>query len=314
MSPTKNNSRKNNRMDDSKDRALDAAIREALAGSTEEMGQIAPDTILSYLNGTATEEQTAHVRGLLARSSSFRKELLEISEDLEQLTSESTVAAFEAQADSTVPSYDSFVGRADPRAARSPRGFDFEHDIQHDRETDQDRSSVWDTIRSFFQFQKPAYAYAVAYVATVALMAYPTYRYFTTPSGEAGRAGQLPSSDMVLPVRSLSMHPEMQLRGSTTTQPLEISLAESGPVLDLTLWTPNERTNGQRFRVTVTDASGVLWQDDNYLRFSEEDTDRFRILLNAQELGAGEITILITRYNKNSGMEILTETYRLLLK
>jgi hypothetical protein len=310
MSHKNNNSHNNNRTNDSTDRALDAALREALAGSTSEIGEIDPETILHYLNGTATEEQTAHIRGLLARSSSFRRELLEISEDLERLTTNEAQTAFEAQPAIEAPWYYSFVGKTGPQAAPSQRGFNFERD----RKAADAKPSLWDTIQSFFQFQKPAYAYAAAYVATVALMAYPTYRYFTMPSGETGPAGQQPSASMVLPTRSLSVHPEMQLRGSTTTPPLEISLAESGPVLDLTLWTPNERMENQRFQVTVSDGSGVLWQEDDYRGFSAEDTDRFRILMNTQELRAGEITIQITRTSKSSGMEILTETYRLVLE
>ena len=291
--------------------ALNMAIREAIEKGAADDTRIDPGVMLAYLSGSATKDQIMQVQAMLARSPGFRKELIDIAGDFDQLESVETAAAFDAHSPGEIPAYASFVGKpasyADPQSqASAPRT---------PSPVEEGQPSVWGQLCAFFQFRKPAYAIAAAYAVTFVLMAYPTYRYLTTSPGETGTIGSILRTGIVVPSNTLSLRPEMNLRGEeATVPPREVLLSEAGGILDLTFWTITPRTPQERYHVVISNADGVLWQDRDYHGFANVDNHSFRLLVNAGELGTGEVNIVITRLDQNSGNETLSETYRILLK
>ncbi|MFH1842608.1 MAG: hypothetical protein ABIF77_05330 [bacterium] len=300
MSPEDNNG--NRHLDD---HILDAAIREAMRqrGDAADRAPLDPDTVLRYLAGEASEPESARIQQMLATSPARRQELLEMAVDLEQLESPAVAAAVTAEPETEAPPYAEFIAEqteADDVRSR-PR-----------RAHVEDRPSLWESIRAFFEFRRPMYAMAALYVVTLAMLAYPAYRYLTI--GDAGPAGPGGEIGLVMSRQSVSVRPEMRLRGEPPPPPLEISLAEAGAVFELTLQTPHPLKDNQRLQLVVADAGQVLWQSDDFQDFEDTAPGSIRLLLNAERLSPGKVTVTATRFDRTSGAQILAETYNLLFR
>jgi len=287
------------------DHILDAVIREAMTqrGDVADRAPLDPDTVLRYLVGEATEPENVRIQQMLATSPARRQELLEMAADLEQLESPAVVAAVAAEPAVETPSYAEFVG-AEPAADdiwSRPR-----------RAPGEDRPSLWESIGAFFDIRRPVPAMAALYVVTLALLAYPTYRYLTT--GDAGPVDPGGEMGLVMSRQSVSVRPEMRLRGEPPPPAMEISLAEARGVFELTLQTPYPRQENQRLQVVVAKSDGVLWQEEDYQEAESAVPGELRLLLNAERLSSGKISITVTRFDRESGAQILAEIYHLMLR
>ncbi len=163
--------------------------------------------------------------------------------------------------------------------------------------------------------RKPVHAMAAAWVITFVLMAYPSYRYFATSTGDEDGAGSTAPTGIVLPSSTLNLMPDMYVRGEeATVPPREVSLPEAGSVLDLTLRTLTPRVPGERYDVVIFRGEEVLWQSQNYQGFTSGEEFAFRLLFNVGEVGPGVVKIVITRVDRETGKETVSEGYRILLK
>lgn len=288
--------------------ALNAAIRHAVKRLPAADDRVEPEVLLAYLSGTASADQTRQVQALAARSPEFRKELIEIAADLEQLGTDDAAAAFDAHSPGDVPAYATFVGMA-------PTEVDPEFRASGARargRATEERPSVWDTLRGIFRLPQSRYAIGAAWVVVFALLAYPAYRLLApTTNG----AGSIVLTGDALPTGTLTLRPDMTVRGDEgSIPPRAVLLAETGAILKLTLWTLTPRAPQERYQVVVENPDGVIWQDEDFPGFEEGEVHSFRLLLNAEKIGPGELGIVITRHDRSSGQETHSETYRVLLK
>jgi hypothetical protein len=291
--------------DDLRDQELNRAVREALQADGVEKAVMDPNLVLAYLHGEATDEQANRLRKLLARSPALRRELLEIASDLDQLDSPAIAADFAAESEPAAPDLTAFGLEGSDHQATS-------------WQSTPARGRSWgETVSTFLRetfaplFWRPAFAYTVAGLVFV-LMAYPTYRYFTTP--EAGDAPHRGGVEMVLQGQRLHLRPDLRLRSEIQVPATTVQLADCGFVLDLTLWASAPLRADQRFQVQVMDARGTLWQDDDYHFPVHEAPDHYRLLLNRASLSAGELKIQVSRFDATTDSLLATDTYSLLLE
>jgi len=275
-----------NEPQENQDRSLDAAVRAAGDTDTGASFPVDENTLLDYLHGTANEQDTARLRAALAESPSLRRELLEIAADLDLLNTPAAQAAFAALDEPEAPSYAEFVGEESPARER-PRTWP---------EIEPERPSLLDSLRSLFL--KPAFAYAF----TIALMAYPTFRFLTSTEKEAP-----------LLQSPLSYHLRTDgpvLRGDQDSDLFRVTPAEGSRLIDLTLWTDTPLAEESRYQIVINDRRGVVWQEDDFqVLLDPGDSGRLDIRLDAGALQPGLIRIRLTRFDRRSGAETLSEEF-----
>ncbi len=287
------------------DTPLDSILR-AIARETDPgAAALEPDDLLDYLDGSAAQETAALVRAGLARSAEARRLMRDAAEDLDRLASPAAAAAFAAEPSPAAPDRAAFLGEAE--ASPSPRSL---FDQLADR---------WDDLRSSLSalgqgfFLRPAYATATT--LAVLLMAYPAYKYVSVAdrtgapvSGPGAVTGAVDSP--VLAIQHLHLRPAVNLRGEESGTRAVVEPAAAGSVIDLSLWSFTPLAPGARVAVSVRGADEVLWSSDDFRDLGETPADpTYRLLLSRDTLAPGAIDIEIVRYDRETGVELLRETF-----
>jgi hypothetical protein len=275
---------------DHEDRPLDALVRAAAESGDAAEFPVDEQTLLAYLAGQAGERDAARIRSALAGSAFLRGQLAEMAADLERLESAETAAAFETIEVGTAPDRAAFLGEGREDESGPAWG------SQSWRHYRTDQPSLLDLLRSLFL--KPAFAYAF----TIALLAYPTYRYFTasktiTPLLQSGRTYHLQTEDLTL-------------RGGETAALPPVSPEGGARVVSLALWSETPLQPGARYEVVVSDERGEVWrQDDVPLAYDPANPTRIDLRLDTSQLEPGRVVIRIIRRARDTGDQLLAEEF-----
>lgn len=123
---------------DADERALERLIRAVLSRSSAPAERPRENSVVAYLDGSATPQQLNKVQKALLQSAGFRQELLALAEDVQQLEQPASQARFDAAAVGTIQDAPGFMQRVEERHRREGR-----QRVSAERPSSSDRLRIW---------------------------------------------------------------------------------------------------------------------------------------------------------------------------